>query len=166
MIQKHELGLLGFGSNEEVWLLWCRPCPEVAATDNLSKTLQNPSLSSSEAQCVADLTVITLSSIRSNEAFWLFWQSLIIRLKEVNIDEPQLPHRRKVPARFEIGTSEGSHPSIPEDLYRLWLVLSSASKTGLTSLVPNPAGHSWLFSIAFTGSTGKVIRGRYTPETF
>jgi len=60
----------------------------------------------------------TLSSIRSDEAFRLFWQSSMIRLKEVDIDEPQLPRGRNVPARLEIGTSEGSHPSTPEDLYR------------------------------------------------
>ena len=42
---------------------------------------------------MADLTVRTLSSIRSDEAFPLFWQSLMIRLKEVDVDEPQLPRR-------------------------------------------------------------------------
>ena len=41
-------------------------------TDNLSKTLQAPSLTASEAQQIAELTCKTLSRIRTTEAFDLF----------------------------------------------------------------------------------------------
>ncbi len=86
-------------------------------TDNLSKTLQDPSLSSSKAQSIADLTVRTLSSIRNDESFQLFWKTLLFQQK-VNVHEPELPRRRKVPARYEISSGEGVHPSTPEGLYR------------------------------------------------
>lgn len=142
MIQKHKPGLLGSGAMKRFDYFFGVVLAQklLQRTDNLSKTLQNPSLLSLEAQCVADLTVRTLSSIRSDEAFWLFWQSLMIRLKEVNVDEPQLPRRRKVPARFEIGTSEGSHPSTPEDMYRQQYFdcldcIVKCIKTSLTRLV-------------------------------
>lgn len=41
-------------------------------TDNLSKALQNPKLSSSEEQQLAELTRKTLSSIRTDDSFDLF----------------------------------------------------------------------------------------------
>lgn len=42
----------------------------------------------------------------------------MIQLQEVNVHEPELRRKRKVPARFEIGRSGGSNPSTPEDMYR------------------------------------------------
>ena len=41
-------------------------------TDNLSRTLQAPSLTASEGQEIAELTRQTLQRIRSNDAFDLF----------------------------------------------------------------------------------------------
>ena len=43
-------------------------------TDNLSKTLQNPELASTQAYEIAMLTVKTLQSIRAEENFDLFWR--------------------------------------------------------------------------------------------
>ncbi len=42
-------------------------------SDNLSKTLQRKDISAAEGQTVADMTVKTLQSIRSEENFKLFW---------------------------------------------------------------------------------------------
>ena len=44
-------------------------------TDNLSRTLQHKIISAAEAQEIARMTVRTLKSIRSDEAFDLFWAS-------------------------------------------------------------------------------------------
>ena len=60
-------------------------------TDNLSKTLQAPSLTASEGQQVADLTCKALSRIRSTEAFDLFWEKVQVLQREYDVDEPSLP---------------------------------------------------------------------------
>ena len=41
-------------------------------SDNLSATLQNQTLSAAEAQSIAQMTIRTLQSMRSDEAFKLF----------------------------------------------------------------------------------------------
>ncbi len=43
-------------------------------TYNLSQTLQNPCLTSSEGFVITDLTCQTLEQIRSDEVFDLFWE--------------------------------------------------------------------------------------------
>lgn len=87
-------------------------------TDNLSKTLQNPQLTASEGQEVAELTCKTLESIRTEKAFDLFWTNVMQLREEKGVDEPVLPRKRKVPARFEEGSAVGHHPDTPQDLYR------------------------------------------------
>lgn len=46
-------------------------------TDNLSKTLQDPTLTASEGQQCAELLCITLSKTRSSEFFDLFWEKVL-----------------------------------------------------------------------------------------
>jgi hypothetical protein len=70
-------------------------------TDNLSKDLQNPKLSSSEGQHLAELTRKTLSSIRMDDAFDLFWSKVISTQNMLEVNDPVLPRRRKAPARLE-----------------------------------------------------------------
>lgn len=52
-------------------------------TDNLSKTLQAPSLTASECQQVADLTSKTLSRMRNSEAFDVFWEKVQVLQKRI-----------------------------------------------------------------------------------
>lgn len=87
-------------------------------TDNLSKTLQNPSLAASEGQQLAELTCQTLEHIRTTECFDLFWQNVLLLQKEKGVNEPILPRKRKAPRRFEEGSSDGHHPTTPKDFYR------------------------------------------------
>jgi len=54
-------------------------------TDNLSKTLQSPSLSASDSQEIAELTCKTLASIRNDEAFDLFWENLQLQQNHMGI---------------------------------------------------------------------------------
>ena len=42
--------------------------------DNLSRTLQKKDISAAEGQVVADLTIQTLSKIRSDDSFKLLWE--------------------------------------------------------------------------------------------
>ncbi len=87
-------------------------------TDQLSKTLQNPDLSSMEGHYTAMLTVKTLQTIRTEADFNLFWKKAEMKRLKLNIDEPQLPRRRKIPKRFEQGTSVEEYPDSVESLYR------------------------------------------------
>ena len=86
-------------------------------TDNLSKTLQTPKLSASDGQHVAELTCKTLDKMRTDDYFHLFWEKVLHYQNDLGVDEPVLPRKRKAPKRFEIGTSESSFSTTPEDLY-------------------------------------------------
>ena len=86
-------------------------------TDNLSKTLQAPSLTASEAQQIAELTCKTLSRIRNTEAFDLFWDRLQVLRREYGVDEASLPRKRKAPRHLEVGSGEAFYPSTAKDFY-------------------------------------------------
>ena len=87
-------------------------------TDNLSKTLQSPSLSAAEGQKLANLTCRTLEKIRNDECFDLFWQRTLQLQRELEVQDPTLPRRRKAPRRYETG-SEGHVHASPKELYRM-----------------------------------------------
>ena len=55
----------------------------IKAHDNLSKTLQNPSLTVSDGQPIAQLTIKMLQQSRTTEAFGLFWQKLLLLHEEL-----------------------------------------------------------------------------------
>ena len=80
-------------------------------TDNLSRTLQLPTLTASEGQKVAELTCQTLLRIRTGDAFDLFWE------KVQGLQEASLPRKRKAPHHIEVGTGDGYHPSTPKEFY-------------------------------------------------
>lgn len=86
-------------------------------TNNLSKTLQAPSLTASEGHQVADLTCMTLSRIQSTEAFDLFWDRLQSLQREYGVDEASLPRKRKAPCHLEVGSGEAFYPSTAKDFY-------------------------------------------------
>ena len=85
--------------------------------DNLSKTLQSLTLTVSKTQQIADLTCKTLLRIRDEESCDLFWKSVILLQESNDINEAELPCKRKAPARFRAGC-RGYHPHTPKDLYR------------------------------------------------
>ncbi len=87
-------------------------------TDNLSRTLQHKTLSAAEGQEIARMTVQTLKSIRSGELFDLFWSKVSTTAEILDVEEPQLPRRRKVPRRIDDGTSAGDFHSTPKEYYR------------------------------------------------
>lgn len=87
-------------------------------SDNLSKTLQSSSMSAAAGQDIADMTVRTLQSIRSDEIFLLFWKIISHQASDLDIDEPVIPRQRKQPRRYEDGASEGDVVEGVEDFYR------------------------------------------------
>ena len=87
-------------------------------TDKLSKTLQNPELSSVEGHEIALLTMATLQDVRSDRDFSLFWEKVELRRVQWDVEEPQLPRKRKVPTRYEQGSCEAQFHSTAKDLFR------------------------------------------------
>ena len=87
-------------------------------TDNLSKTLQNPSLTASAGYSIAELTCQTLERIRSDEVYNLFWGKMLSVQAKLDVSDPILPRKRKVPTRYQVGSSDGSYPTTPKALYR------------------------------------------------
>ncbi len=87
-------------------------------SDNLSKTLQSSSMSAAEGQRIAEMTVHTLQKIRDNESFDLFWQRVLLLVKENGVNDPELPRLRKRPRKYSNMTSEEEIPVAVEDIYR------------------------------------------------
>ncbi len=85
-------------------------------TDNLSRTLQKSSLSASEAQQIASLTKSTLSSMRSDSSFELFFASVECLRAQHDVELPTLPRKRRMPRRFDDG--DGHHADSVEEHYR------------------------------------------------
>ena len=84
-------------------------------TDNLSRTLQTPALSAADGQSTVSLTVKTLGSMRSDEAFNLLFARVMVDRKSTGTDETTLPRKRRAPAHFEVGTGVGQqHESVEE----------------------------------------------------
>ena len=75
-------------------------------------------MTASEAQHIADLTCQTLLKIRDDTHFDLFWQFVIQIQEKYDINAPELPRKRKAPARFEIGSSHVEHSCTVQDVYR------------------------------------------------
>ena len=59
---------------------------------------------------MAQMTVKAIQSLR-NDA--LFWEKVTKMASEVDVGEPKLPRKRKVPTRFETGRAEGDFHSSP-----------------------------------------------------
>ena len=87
-------------------------------TDKLTQTLQQPSLSSVEGHAVSMLTVLTLTGLRTEGNFDLLWEKVLKIKEEVDVGDPQLPRKRKVPRRYEEGMAESEYPHSPKDEYR------------------------------------------------
>jgi hypothetical protein len=87
-------------------------------TDNLSKALQQASLSASEGQRLAKLTLDTLEEMRSDDGYSVFWDKVNSVSQSLDVSEPVIPRKRKMPRRYQLGTSDGSHPVTVEDVFR------------------------------------------------
>ena len=112
-------------------------------TDNLSKTLQTPSLTVSEGQEVANLTCQTLQRMRNGEMFDLFWTKVLALQRKYNVDEPVLPRKRKTPRHLEVGSGEDLIRVLPKNsiinsiLNALTLLLMHSR----TDLINQDTGH-------------------------
>jgi hypothetical protein len=89
-------------------------------TDNSSRALQHSSMSAVQGHELAHVVIETLSKDRNEASFNLFWERLLQRKNEIPlVGEPQLPRKRKVPKRQEIGEHGTRYfPSNPKEHYR------------------------------------------------
>ena len=86
-------------------------------TDNLSKSLQQKSLSPWEGQRLAKLTLDVLQSLRDEDHFKSFYTRVLQDQVHFKVDAPTLPRKRKTPQRFQIGTTGGDFHTTYEDHY-------------------------------------------------
>ena len=119
-------------------LFWLKLCERILyITDNLSKTLQKQSLSAAEAQDLADLTNETPKSLRTDEAFDLFYQ--LVECLSVVADGPTLPRRRKASKCYEIDGGEGYHsPTMSEHYRRLYFEAIDLVTSGIKDYFDHP----------------------------
>ena len=89
-------------------------------TDNLSSTLQNPLLTTSEGQQIAQRTCTTLRRIRTTEAFDLFWERVNILQELLGVSAASLPRKRRVPSFLELEN--------PMDIGQLYLKSTAARR--------------------------------------
>ena len=87
-------------------------------TDNLSKGLQHETLAASEGQSMAQLTLDTLARLRNDESFNKFYQDVKYKAETVDVNEPSLPRKRKMPKRFQSGDAAHFFPQTESDMFR------------------------------------------------
>ena len=88
-------------------------------TDNLSRTLQDPKISAAEGNAIAQDVIKTLSKDRNDNAYNLFWERVCKKQNELNVNDPSLPRKRRLPRRLEDGSAEMYYfPFSPKDHYR------------------------------------------------
>ena len=92
-------------------------------TDNLSRTLQSPSVSAAQGNSITQSVVKSLEKFRNEESFDIFWQLLDKQRERIEVSDPSLPRKRKILKRLEdcfgYGTSDTSHfPDTPKSHYR------------------------------------------------
>ena len=87
-------------------------------TDNLSRTLQKKNYSASEGQLTAHRTKDVLKSIRNKEMFNLFWEKVIMMTQDIEVNDPVMPRKRRVPQRYDDGIAQPEYDQTPkEDIF-------------------------------------------------
>ena len=80
-------------------------------TDNLSKTLQNASMSAVTGRNTADLTTKALKRMRDDDSFKAFYETVLVKKQSfLDVSDPELPRKRRAPARLEVGQGAPSFP--------------------------------------------------------
>ena len=62
------------------------------------------------------MTKQTLATLRAEDKFELFWK-VIRMVAKLDVNEPQLPRKRRVPTRYECGTAPPEYHLTPVDYY-------------------------------------------------
>ena len=84
-------------------------------SDNLSRTLQRANVSAAEGQLIVTMTIKTLELLRNDNSFRLFWDTTQTHMKDLDVNKPILPRKRKAPKHYEIGDGMPEFPVSMED---------------------------------------------------
>ena len=87
-------------------------------SDNLSRAIQTSYMSAEGYQLVAALTTKTLTKLRTEEAFSLFWERCKKATTELKINEPVLPRKRQCPIRYFLGEAPSEFHDNVKHYYR------------------------------------------------
>ena len=63
------------------------------------------------------MTRKTLCTLQTEDNFDMFWEKVTKMASEVDVSDPTLPRRRKMPKRFEIGEAPPEFYCTPKDYY-------------------------------------------------
>ena len=66
-------------------------------TDNLSRALKDSKVSAAVGSAIAHDVIKTLSKDWNDGAYELFWECILKRQKEFNVQDPKLPRQKKLP---------------------------------------------------------------------
>ena len=130
----------------------------ICLADNLSKSLQHKKMSAAQGQALAALTIETFKAMRSDEKFSGFWKELMEKHEEINVSDPTLPRRRKVPSRYEVGEGTGHFPTSVDDHYRpIYFAAIDVIMQCISSRFDQPGykTYSKLEAVLLKGVTGK-----------
>ena len=104
-------------------------------TDNLSATLQKSTMSAVSGQHNAKLTTEALKRMINDDSFKVFYETVLKKKQSfLYVSEPELPRKRRAPARFEVGQGALSFLKTSEELYQrvyfeaLDLIVASITK--------------------------------------
>ena len=75
-------------------------------------------MSAAEGNAIAQDVIKTLSKDRNDSAYDLFWERVCKRKDELNVNDPKLPRKRRLPRRLDDGSAETHNfPSTAIDHY-------------------------------------------------
>ena len=80
--------------------------------------MQKKELSAAEGQEMTRVTVRTLKGLRTAERFEDFFKSTTSKAQSFEVQEPCLPRKKRVPARYEVGTGQPEFHDSAKDHYR------------------------------------------------
>ena len=84
-------------------------------TDNLSSNLQHTHLSCYEAQQIAKVCLSTLKGMREEAGFRMFFEKVRTSTQKLEVNDPKLPKKRKVPSCYEHGEAPAEFVSTVEE---------------------------------------------------
>jgi hypothetical protein len=95
--------------------------PNFSASDAGSKfsrrVMQAPNLSASDGQNMVSMTKSALQCLRNEKIFIPFYEEVVEKVRQVNIDDSVLPRKCKIPRKLDDGTSAHTFSSCA-DMYR------------------------------------------------
>ena len=75
-------------------------------------------MSAAEGQQVGRMVIDTLVALRTQTSFDLFWEKVAKLVESTDVEEPHLSRQRKMPKRFDPGSSSGDFHTSPKLYYR------------------------------------------------